>query len=371
MDRDLKKTPLYDEHIRLGARMVGFAGWSMPIEYVGLKKEHAATRNSVGLFDVSHMGEFCVRGEKALETLQWLTTNDVSQLENNQAQYSLLTNPEGGIVDDLIVYCIEKNKDYLLCVNAANIEKDWDWISTHNKGAELINESDRWAQVAIQGPNSLNLLNDVLNPSTGESMGQLSPFCFTSIDFEGHKGILARTGYTGELGFEYFIEAQGASSLWKNLLEKGEKYQVQPVGLGARDTLRTEVKYSLYGQEIDDQTNPYEAGLGWVVKPQAKDFIGRSAVLSVKEKGLTRKLIGFKLVDKGIARSSSSVVDEQGEVLGAVTSGTFSPTLEEAIGMAYIPVQMSQEGTQFYIDIRGRKAKSLVVKTPFVKTKSR
>lgn len=362
---DLKKTPLHSEHLKADGRMVPFAGWSMPVQYEGLKVEHETVRQNVGLFDVSHMGEFRVKGPNALKTVEWLTTNNVSILKEGQAQYSLLPNAEGGIVDDLIVYCLKKEEDYLLCVNAANIDKDWDWINKHNQGAELINESDSWAQIAIQGPDALKLMDEFF----GKTVSDIAPFTFKEINTESYKGILACTGYTGESGFEYFIEKDGACEVWQKLLDLGQKYQVRPIGLGARDTLRMEMKYSLYGQEITDGTNPYEAALGWVVKAKDKDFIGKSPMLAGKEKGLPRKLIGFQLVDKGIARQGFKVISEEGEALGHVTSGTQSPSLGVAIGIAYVPQELSAIGTEFYIDIRGRKAKSLVVKTPFVRTK--
>ena len=358
---DLKKTPLYSEHIKANARMVPFAGWSMPVQYEGLKAEHEAVRQSVGLFDVSHMGEFRFKGPNALKTVEWLTTNHVAKLKEGQAQYSLLPNEKGGIVDDLIVYCLKENEDYLLCVNAANIDKDWDWVNKHNQGAELINESDRWAQIAIQGPNAFQLMDEFF----GETVSDMAPFTFREIK----NGILASTGYTGEQGFEYFIEKDHACEAWQKLLELGEKHQVRPIGLGARDTLRMEMKYSLYGQEITDDTNPYEAVLGWVVKAKDKDFIGKALIIAKKESGLSRKLIGFQLVDKGIARQGFKVVNEDGEAIGEVTSGTQSPSLGIAIGIAYVPQELSAIGTEFYIDIRGRKAKSLVVKTPFVQPK--
>ncbi len=362
-----KKTPLYNEHIRLGARMVPFVGWSMPVQYKGLRIEHEAVRNNVGIFDVSHMGEFRVSGPNALETLEWLTTNHVAKLENGQAQYSLLTNPEGGIVDDLIIYCLEKNDHYLLCVNAANIEKDWNWVVSNNKfNAELSNDSELWAQIAIQGPKALKLMDEVFEQNVSDT----SLFSFKHISWKNDQGILARTGYTGEHGFEFFIQKDGAASFWNHLLQVGKKYHLQPAGLGARDTLRTEMKYSLYGNEITDTTTPYEAGLGWVVKPQLKEFIGKTALLNAKESKSQRKLVGFKILDKGIARQGSKIINSDGQEIGHVTSGTMSPSLGEAIGIAYLPTDISAQGTEFYIDIRGRKAKSLVVKTPFVKPKS-
>lgn len=270
----IKKTALADLHEKLGARMVEFAGWWMPIQYKGLREEHNTTRENVGLFDVSHMGEIRFKGPKALETLEWLTTNSVSSLETGQAQYSLLPNDQGGLVDDIIVYCLKKNEDYLVCVNAANKDKDFAWMTKNNKGADITDESDLWSQIAVQGPKALDLVDQVL----GHSVSTMKSFNHHSLNFKGHKAIVATTGYTGEKGCEIFIENAGAALLWKTLMDVGASVGVQPVGLGARDTLRTEMKYSLYGHEIDDTTNPYSAELGWVVKPAKKDFLGKRTV---------------------------------------------------------------------------------------------
>lgn len=356
------KTPLYEEHLKLKARMVDFAGWEMPIQYVGLKEEHAATRTAVGLFDVSHMGEIRVTGPHALATLEWLTTNDVSRLENGQAQYSLLPNENGGLVDDIIIYCVEKNANYLVCVNASNKDKDYQWMLKHNKGADIVDESSRWAQIAVQGPKACALIDQVLSAQTS----QMKPFTFVHGEFANAKTMIATTGYTGEAGAEIFVEAKGAAALWQALLEKGGPLGAQAVGLGARDTLRTEMKYSLYGHEIDDLSNPYAAGLGWVIKPAKKDFIGKNIILSTKEKGLAKKLIGFKMLDKGIPRQGYTLWNEQNESVGYVTSGTHSPTLDEPIGIGYLDVTLSEEGSTFFVDIRGRKVKAQVAKTPFV-----
>jgi aminomethyltransferase len=357
-------TPLKDEHIKLGAKMVDFAGWYMPVEYFGIRAEHLHVREHVGLFDVSHMGEIRVQGEKALSTLQWLTSNDVSKIENGQAQYGLLTNEKGGVVDDLIIYCLDKNKDYLVCVNAANTEKDWQWFQKHNRGAKLSNESSKWGQIAVQGPQAIALVADIFSSNVKE----IEIFKFGAFKFSGVECLLARTGYTGEHGFEIFVPADKTVELWRTLLQKGEKYQARAIGLGARDTLRTEMKYSLYGQEIDDTTNPYEALLGWAVKPDAKDFVGRDNVMAVKSAGMKRKLIGFKMVDKGIARHDYKVVGIDKQEIGKVTSGTVSPSLNENIGIAYVSTDFSQIGKEIFIDIRGRLAKAVVVETPFVKS---
>jgi aminomethyltransferase len=357
------KTPLTEEHVKLGAKMVDFAGWLMPIQYTNLRQEHDCVRTHVGLFDVSHMGEIRVRGAKALETLEWLTTNDVSKLNNYEAQYSLLPNEQGGLVDDIIVYCVEKYQDYLVCVNASNKDKDFEWMQKHNKGADISDESSKWGQIAVQGPKALALLDKVFSPS---SITAMKPFTFLRTQFAGVEALVATTGYTGEKGAEIFIEASAAAKLWQTLLEQGKEFGVQAIGLGARDTLRTEMKYSLYGHEIDDTTNPYEAGLGWVVKPAKKDFIGKSKILTGKEQGLQKALIGFKMLEKGIPRQGYFLFSTEGKEIGVVTSGTHSPTLDEPIGIGFVATPYVAEGTEISVDIRGRKVKAKVCKTPFV-----
>jgi aminomethyltransferase len=357
-------TPLKEEHEKLGARMVNFAGWYMPVEYEGIRAEHIHTRKHVGLFDVSHMGEIRVRGPKALETLQWLTSNDVSLIGNGKAQYGLLTNEKGGVVDDLIIYCIEKGHDYLVCVNASNTQKDWDWFTAHNKGAELTNESSAWGQIAVQGPKGVDLVAALF----GAGVRDIATFHFAPHAFQGGLCYLARTGYTGEDGFEIFVPREKTVALWQALLAKGQDFQAKPIGLGARDTLRTEMKYSLYGQEIDDNTNPYAAGLGWAMKPDAKDFIGKGPILAGKQAGLQQKLVGFKMIEKGIARHDYKVLAIDKREIGKVTSGTLSPSLGENIGIAYVSADLANMGQEIWIDIRGRAVKAVVVETPFVET---
>jgi aminomethyltransferase len=359
---NIKKTPLAAEHVALGARMVDFAGWWMPVQYKGLREEHDNVRSQVGLFDVSHMGEVRFKGPNALESLQWLTTNDVAKLGDNEAHYSLLPNFEGGLVDDIIVYCLKKNEDYLVCVNASNADKDFAWMMKNNKGAEITNESNYWAQIAIQGPKALQLCEKVL----GFKASEMKTFAVHTFNYQGHPAIFATTGYTGEKGGEVFIEATGAATLWKDLMSQGQSLGVQAIGLGARDTLRTEYKMSLYGHEIDDTTNPFEAKLGWAMKPTAKDFIGRDAMLKVKEAGLKRQLVGFKMLEKGIPRQGYSLFSFDNKEIGKVTSGTHSPTLDEPIGIGYIASEFAAEGSEFAVDIRGRKVKAKVCKTPFV-----
>lgn len=358
----MKKTPLASLHEELGARMVEFAGWFMPIQYVGLREEHNNVRNNVGLFDVSHMGEIRVKGPNALATLEWLTTNDVSKLNKGEAQYSLLPNDQGGLVDDIIVYCLEKDADYLVCVNASNKDKDFAWMLQHNKGADITDESDSWGQIAIQGPKALELCDRVFDVKVSE----MKPFTLQHGKFQGHNIMIATTGYTGEKGCEVFVEAAGTVALWKGLLEKGKDLGCMSIGLGARDTLRTEMKYSLYGHEIDETTNPYEAGLGWVVKPAKKDFMNKAQIVAVKEAGLKQTLIGFKMLEKGIPRQGYSLYSFDNNEIGKVTSGTHSPTLDEPIGIAYISKEYAAEGTEFNLDIRGRKVKAVVCKTPFI-----
>lgn len=357
-----KKTPLAAAHEKLGARMVDFAGWWMPVQYVGVKEEHLTVRNAGGLFDVSHMGEIRFKGPQALATLEWLTTNHVSKLENNEAQYSLLPNDQGGLVDDIIVYCLEKNQDYLVCVNASNKDKDLAWMLKHNKGADITDESEHWGQIAIQGPLALELCDKIFT----SSVSAMKAFTTHKGKYKGFDIIIATTGYTGEKGCEVFIEKSGAEVLWNDLVEQGSALGIKPIGLGARDTLRTEMKYSLYGHEIDDNSNPYEAGLGWVMKPAAKDFMNKAMLVERKETGLTRQLIGFKMLEKGIPRQGYSLVGSDQAPMGQVTSGTHSPSLDAPIGIGYVTPQYSKEGSEIWVDIRGRLVKAQVCKTPFV-----
>lgn len=360
-----KKTPLNEEHKRLGARMVSFAGWEMPIQYKGLREEHDCVRKNVGLFDVSHMGEVFFRGPKALESLEWLTTNNVSKLKAGEAHYSLLPNKEGGLVDDIIIYCIKPSEEYLVCVNAANIDKDFAWMKANNKGAEIVNESDLWSQIAVQGPKAMSLVAKIF----GNSVKETKYFTFKQVNFEGANCWFARTGYTGEDGCEVFIPNEKAVALWRRLLTDGAEFGVQPIGLGARDTLRTEMKFSLYGHEITDNTDPISAGLGWVVKADKGDFIGKEFITRVKSDGPRVKLVGFKMIDKGIPRDGYALFSFDSKEIGKVTSGTMSPTLNVGIGIGYVPAEFSAVGTELFVDIRGRKAKIQVVKTPFVNPK--
>ncbi len=361
------KTPLYEKHIALDGRMVDFAGWLMPVQYKGLQEEHQSTRNHVGLFDVSHMGEIRVKGPKALEFLESVTTNLVGQLEPLRAQYNLLPNDKGGLVDDIYIYCLEKNTDYLICVNASNDEKDWQWLLSHKiDGAELTHESSKWAQVAVQGPGALKLISEVLDHDV--TLFKKNQILRGS--FNGGEFIFATTGYTGEMGGEIFISSPQAESLWDKLLQLGSAYHIAPSGLGARDTLRTEMGYPLYGHEISDTLNPFAANLGWVIKSDQKNFLGKSEILAGKAQGLTHKLVGIELIDKGIARAEHRVKknsDNNLTDIGWVTSGTFSPTLQKGIALAYVALPEAFIGNQILIEVRSKLFRAKVVSLPFVK----
>ncbi len=354
-----QKTPLYEAHVQQGARMVEFAGWDMPIQYSGLKEEHLHVRSAVGAFDVSHMGEISVKGPKALETLEWLTTNHVAKLGPGQAQYSLFPNELGGMVDDLIVYCIEPGIHYLLCVNASNTDKDFAHMLKHNRGAQIENISKNWGQIAIQGPRAIRLIAKIF----GDDIKDLKSFHFTMKPFSGAQCYIARTGYTGEDGAEIFVPWDKTAALWAEFFKQSEG-ELKPIGLGARDTLRTEMKYSLYGQEITDTTNPYGAGLGWVVKPKEKDFLGKEVILAGKEKA--KKLVGLEVTGRGIARHGYKVFSFDKKESGEVTSGTLSPSLNKAVAIAYVDAKDAAIGTDLLIEIRDKMVEAKVVKTPFV-----
>lgn len=354
-----KRTPLYDVHVRSGARMVEFAGWDMPVQYSGLLEEHEAVRTRAGLFDVSHMGEVVFRGPRALEDLNRIFTNDLTRIADGQAQYGCLCRDDGGIVDDVIVYR-RSPQDLLVCVNAGNRDKDFAWLRDHAGGTDVRNESDDWAQLALQGPRAL----DVLRRISAVDLARLPPFWFTNGDVAGVPCTVARTGYTGEDGVELFCRSGDGPRLWDAIVEAGQGDGLLPAGLGARDTLRLESAYRLYGSDMDDGTTPLEAGLGWVVNLDKGDFVGRAALLRQKEGGLPRKLVGFVLTDPGIARHGHEVLHD-GARVGTVTSGTRSPTLKTSIGLAYVPPALAGEGTTFAVDIRGRPAAARVVKTPF------
>ncbi|MBP5590150.1 MAG: glycine cleavage system aminomethyltransferase GcvT [Bacteroidales bacterium] len=363
----MKNTPFIEFHKAAGARIVPFAGYNMPIEYFGINAEHMTVREKVGVFDVSHMGEFIVKGDNALAFLQYVTTNDVSTLYDGKVQYTCFPNGNGGIVDDLLIYRFSE-KLYLLVVNAANIEKDWNWCVSNAKrfglevGENLVNMSDRTAQLAIQGPLALKTMAKL----TDEPIEEMEYYTFKVLDFPGIKNVLfSTTGYTGAGGCEVYIDANEADKLWEMVFEAGEEYGIKPIGLGARDTLRLEKGFCLYGNDINDTTSPIEAGLGWITK-FTKDFIDKDLLLKQKEQGVSRRLKGFKMIDRGIPRQHYQVFDAEGNNIGEVTSGTMSPCLKQGIGMAYIASEFSKVGTEIYIEIRGKYLKAEVVKIPFV-----
>ena len=356
----IKNTPFTDKHIALGAKMAPFAGYNMPISYSGINDEHAAVRNDVGVFDVSHMGEFILKGENALELIQRVTTNDASKLSNGQAQYSCLPNNEGGIVDDLIVYCIEENRVYMLVVNASNIEKDWNWITGFNtNNVEMHNISSRTCLLAIQGPNATKLLQ----PLTEMDITNLKYYTFVKGAFAGIENVLvSATGYTGAGGVEIYFEDSNdaANIIWDKLME----LNIKPIGLGARDTLRLEMGYCLYGNDIDDTTSPLEGGLGWITKFN-KEFNSKLLIEVQKIQGVKRKLVGFEMIDRGIPRHDYLIKDSDGNTIGKVTSGTQIPGLNKAVGLGYVATAFAPIGSTIYIDIRNTLVKAIVAKTPF------
>jgi aminomethyltransferase len=353
------RTPLYDSHVKLGARIVEFAGWDMPVQYEGILAEHEAVRTAVGLFDVSHMGEVVFRGPKALAGLEGAFTNQLAKVADGQAQYGCLCRDDGGIVDDVVVYR-RGAEDLLVCVNAANRAKDFAWLADHAGGADVANESDDWAQLALQGPKAAALLATL----TSLPLERIGTYRFAHGQVAGADCLVARTGYTGEDGFELFCRPDRAAALWDRLLDAGRPHGIRPCGLGARDSLRLEMAYRLYGSDMDDGTSPLEAGLGWVVKLDKGPFVGRDALLRQKEHGLSRKLVGFRVTEAGIARHGYPVVHE-GRPVGTVTSGTRSPSLGTSIGLAYVPPSLTAEGSTFAVEIRGRPVAATVVKTPF------
>lgn len=358
----LKFVHLNDLHVSLGAKMVPFAGYSMPVLYTNLIKEHIAVRNSVGVFDVSHMGEFIVKGERATEFLQFVTSNDVAALVDGKVQYSCLPNDKGGIVDDLLVYRRNEN-EYFIVVNASNIEKDWDWMQSHNSfGVEMQNISEGMSLFAVQGPKGVATMQKL----TDLDVTSMEYYTFKEGTVAGIDNILiATTGYTGSGGMEVYVPNQHAEAMWKAIFEAGAAFNIIPVGLGARDTLRTEMGYCLYGHDIDDATSPIEAGLGWITKFN-KEFINSEFHKKIKENGATRKLVGFEMIDRGIPRQHYEIMDAAGNIIGEVTSGTQSPTLNKGIGMGYVAKEYAKVGAEVYINIRNKYLKALVVKMPFL-----
>lgn len=359
----MKETALTGTHIALGAKMVEFAGYNMPVLYKGINDEHAAVRNSVGVFDVSHMGEFIVSGPSALALIQSVTTNDASKLVPGKAQYSCLPNGNGGIVDDLLVYMLEPEK-YLLVVNASNIDKDWAWISSKNTaGAKMENISDQTSLLAVQGPKALNTLQKL----TEVNLSNIPYYSFAIGNIDGvNDVIISNTGYTGAGGFEIYFPNEVAETVWNAVFKAGAEFDIQPIGLGARDTLRLEKAFCLYGNDIDDTTSPLEAGLGWITKLDKGAFTDSGLLAQQKAEGVTRKLVGFEMIDRGIARHDYTISDADGNVIGKVTSGTQSPTLQKAIGMGYVKTEFAKPGTEIFVNVRDKALKALVVKTPFV-----
>ncbi|MGV3594893.1 MAG: glycine cleavage system aminomethyltransferase GcvT [Sediminibacterium sp.] len=360
----MKNTPFTQKHIALGAKMAEFAGYNMPISYSGINDEHATVRNNAGVFDVSHMGEFILKGDKALDLIQRVTSNDASKLSNGKAQYSCLPNEQGGIVDDLIVYCIEENKVYMLVVNASNIEKDWNWISKFNtENVEMHNISDKTCLLAIQGPNATK----ILQPLTDMDIMNLKYYTFAKGKFAGVDNVLvSATGYTGAGGVEiYFEDVDGAADkIWDAIFAAGGPQGMKPIGLGARDTLRLEMGYCLYGNDIDDTTSPLEGGLGWITK-FTKDFTARPILEKQKAEGVTRKLVGFEMMERGIPRHDYLIKDAAGNTIGKVTSGTQAPSLNKAVGLGYVNTAFTAVDTEIFIEIRNTPVKAKIVKFPF------
>jgi aminomethyltransferase len=359
----MKNTALTNTHIALGAKMVPFAGYNMPVQYVGINAEHETVRKAVGVFDVSHMGEFILKGEGALELIQKVCSNDASKLYDGKVQYSCLPNEQGGILDDLLVYRMDE-KTYMLVVNASNIEKDWDWISKFNNfGVDMKNISDRTSLLAVQGPKAAQALQSL----TDTDLAAMEYYTFVKGTFAGVENVvISATGYTGSGGFELYFDNEHADKIWKAIFEAGAPFGIQPIGLGARDTLRLEMGFCLYGNDIDDSTSPLEAGLGWITK-FTKDFVNSSNLAAQKEAGLKQKLVGFEMIDRGIPRHDYEICDASGKVIGKVTSGTQSPSLQKAIGLGYVQSDFAKEDTEIFINIRENLVKAQVVKFPFYK----
>ncbi len=360
--KQAKKTPFYEKHVLLHAKMVEFAGFLMPMFYEGIVPEHKAVRTSVGMFDVSHMGEFYVKGPGALEFIQRMTTNDASKLVDWRVQYSAMLYDHGGIVDDLLVYRLPDK--FMLVVNAANIEKDFEWLRSHlpPSGVELYNASDEVALLAVQGPNA----QKVVQKLTNFDLEQIDYYWSAEVELAGVKMLISRTGYTGEDGFELYMDPSVAHKIWDAVMEAGQEVGLKPCGLGARDTLRLEMRYLLYGNDMDETCNPYEAGLGWITKLEKGDFIGREAIIDAKSAGLKKRLASFVLQERGFPRPGYKVIKD-GKEIGWVTSGTFSPMLEKGIGLAYVPPPLAKPGNTFEILIRGTAVPAVTIKPPFWK----
>jgi aminomethyltransferase len=367
----MKNTALTEKHISLGAKMAEFAGYNMPISYTGIKEEHHAVRNNVGVFDVSHMGEFIIRGKEALDLIQKVTSNNASKLEIGDAQYSCFPNHEGGIVDDLLVYrlpedmCAEGEQAFMLVVNASNIEKDWNWLEQHNTfDTKMINISDQTGLLAVQGPNA----SKVLQQLTDIALDDLKYYTFTKGTMAGIENVLiSATGYTGAGGFELYVNNDHLEKLWDAIFEAGKSVDIKPVGLGARDTLRLEMGYCLYGNDINDTSSPIEAGLGWITKTKKGDFNSVDIFKQQRAEGVDRKLVGFKLAERRVPRHGYTIMDAEGSPIGEVTSGTQSPSLEIPIGMGYVKKEFATPGTEINISVGKKFLKATIVKTPFYK----
>lgn len=359
----MKNTALTHIHKALGAKLVPFAGYHMPVQYEGIHIEHETVRKGVGVFDVSHMGEFFLKGENALNLIQTITTNDASKLTPGKAQYSCMPNADGGIIDDLIIYMISEN-EYMLVVNASNIEKDWNWITSHNNlNVEMENHSDDWSLLAIQGPKAALAMQSL----TSVNLSTIKFYTFEITDFAGLPNVIvSATGYTGSGGFEIYVKNKDVEALWKKVFEAGASWGIKPIGLAARDTLRLEMGYCLYGNDIDDTTSPLEAGLGWITK-FTKKFVNSEALKAQKEAGVSRKLVAFELIERGIPRHDYEIVDNQGTKIGRVTSGTMSPSLEKGIGLGYVTKENSKVDSEIFIQIRKKQIPAKVVKLPFYK----
>jgi len=359
----MKNTALSHIHEQLGAKMVPFAGYNMPVQYEGINIEHETVRNGVGVFDVSHMGEFFLKGEKALALIQKITSNDASKLTDNKIQYSCLPNNDGGIVDDLLVYRIS-DKEYMLVVNASNIEKDWKWISQHNDlGVEMIDASDDYSLLAVQGPKA----SEALQSLTDIDLSTMVYYTFKTGEFAGCKDVIvSATGYTGSGGFEIYIKNKDAEAVWNAVFKAGADFGIKPIGLAARDTLRLEMGFCLYGNDINDTTSPIEAGLGWITK-FTKDFVNSEALKKQKEDGVTKKLIAFEISEKGIPRQGYDIVSENGTVIGEVTSGTMSPSLKKGIGMGYVAKEYAKRDSEIFIQVRKKAIPAKIVRLPFYK----
>ncbi|WP_299621732.1 glycine cleavage system aminomethyltransferase GcvT [uncultured Tenacibaculum sp.] len=359
----MKNTALTHVHEALGAKMVPFAGYNMPVQYEGVTVEHETVRKGVGVFDVSHMGEFFLKGENALALIQKITTNDASKLVPGKAQYTCMPNNTGGIVDDLIIYMIQEN-EYMLVVNASNIEKDWNWISQHNDlNVEMENRSEDWSLLAIQGPKAAEAMQSL----TEVDLSAIKFYTFEITDFAGIPNVVvSATGYTGSGGFEVYVKNEDVEALWKKVFEAGADWDIKPIGLAARDTLRLEMGYCLYGNDITDTTSPIEAGLSWITK-FSKDFVNAEALKAQKENGVYRKLVAFEMIERGIPRKDYEIVNTDGEVIGQVTSGTMSPSLSKGIGLGYVTIENSKVDSDILIQIRKKQIPAKVVKLPFYK----